>query len=65
MIRVVGKNTGEVYFSCVSKNEALAWILKTFPDNAALRKMYPHYFFKNDVVLPEPFIISRKEEDSK
>lgn len=62
MIRVVGKNTGEVYFSCVYKQEAVSWILKTFPNNSALIKMYPHHFFKNDVILPEPFIISRKEE---
>lgn len=61
MIQLAGIQTGKIYFSGESKSEASQWLLKTFTDNKKLRKKYSDALLKDDQIMPEPMIVTRKE----
>lgn len=62
MIQLAGIQTGKIYFSGESKSEANQWLLKTYTNNKKLRKKYPDLLLKDDQIMPEPMILTRKEE---
>lgn len=61
MIQVAGIRTGKIYFTGKNKNEVSQWLLKTFTNNKKLRKHYPNEFLKDDQIMPEPMILTTKE----
>lgn len=61
MIQVAGIRTGKIYFTGKNKNEVSQWLLKTFTNNKKLRKHYPDEFLKDDQIMPEPMILTTKE----
>ncbi|MDT2272101.1 hypothetical protein N8C69_15005 (plasmid) [Enterococcus faecium] len=62
MIQLAGIQTGKIYFSGESKSEASQWLLKTYTNNKKLRKKCPDLFLKDDQIMPEPMLITTKEE---
>ncbi|MZZ58348.1 hypothetical protein GUI51_09405 [Enterococcus mundtii] len=64
MIQLAGIQTGKIYFSGENKSEANKWLLKTYTNNKKLRKKHPDIFLKDDQIMPEPMLITTKE-DSK
>lgn len=62
MIQLAGIQTGKIYFSGESKSEASQWLLKTYMNNKKLRKKCPDLFLKDDQIMPEPMLITTKEE---
>ncbi|HFJ5897282.1 TPA: hypothetical protein ACGU7B_001897 [Enterococcus faecium] len=61
MIQLAGIQTGKFFFSGESKSEANQWLLKTYTNNKKLRKKYPDLLLKDDQIMPEPMILTRKE----
>ena len=61
MIQLAGIQTGKIYFSGESKSEVNQWLLKTYTNNKKLRKKYPDLLLKDDQIMPEPMILTRKE----
>jgi len=61
MIQVAGIRTGKIYFTGKNKNKVSQWLLKTFTNNKKLRKHYPNEFLKDDQIMPEPMILTTKE----
>ncbi|MEO3688511.1 hypothetical protein [Enterococcus faecium] len=62
MIQLAGIQTGKIYFSGESKSEASQWLLKTYTNNKKLRKKCPDLFLKDNQIMPEPMLITTKEE---
>ncbi|MDK4211320.1 hypothetical protein QJ527_07160 [Enterococcus mundtii] len=63
MIQVAGIETGKIYFTGKNRSETSHWLMKTFTNNKKLRKHYPNEFLKNDQIMPEPMILTTKEEE--
>ncbi|OTN92423.1 hypothetical protein [Enterococcus faecium] len=62
MIQLTGIQTGKIYFSGESRSEASQWLLKTFTNNTKLRKNYPDRLLNDYQIMPEPMLITTKEE---
>lgn len=65
MIQLAGIQTGKIYFSGESKSEASQWLLKTYTNNKKLRKKCPDLFLKDDQIMPEPMLITTKEDSDE
>lgn len=63
MIQVAGIQTGKIYFTGKNRSETSQWLMKTLTNNKKLRKHYPNEFLKNDQIMPEPMILTTKEEE--
>lgn len=61
MIKLIGKETLKVYYVAETKAEVSRWLLKTYTNNKKLRKKYPDLLLKDDQIMPEPMILTRKE----
>lgn len=62
VIQLAGIQTGKIYFVGKNKSEMSQWLLKTFTNNKKLRKHYPNEFLKDDQIMPEPMLITTKED---
>lgn len=61
MIQLAGIQTGKIYFVGKNKSETSQWLLKTYTNNKKLRKKCSDLFLKDDQIMPEPMIMTKKE----
>lgn len=39
LVKILGKESGKVYYSCLNKSEAFRWLQKNFPDKGVKKSV--------------------------